>query len=168
MAHLKRNHHFHNKNWTCILTAIINFLLWQDLKGSLKYRTGTIIYRYRRNYWFIAHGSKICNNFNMYFYLNNSTLLFWDLLKHYKYYCIILSTNHWLDWNQEYQQNHWYAITNNRDHQKTAVIKYTGKSQYATLSLHWMQGKSDHLSYISALLQEHGRPELKVKKLEDL
>ena len=31
-----------------------------------------------------------------------------------------------------------------------------------------MQGKSDHLSYISALLREHDRPELKVKKLEDL
>ena len=48
------------------------------------------------------------------------------------------------------------------------IIENTGKSQYATLSLHWMQGKSDHLSYISALLREHGRPELKVKKLEDL
>ena len=31
-----------------------------------------------------------------------------------------------------------------------------------------MQDKFDHLSYISALLREHGRLELKVKKLEDL
>ena len=48
------------------------------------------------------------------------------------------------------------------------VIENTGKSPVRNFVFALDGGQNDHLSYISALLREHGRPELKVKKVEDL
>ena len=48
------------------------------------------------------------------------------------------------------------------------VIENTGKSPVHNFIFALDAGQNDHLRYISALLQEHGRPELKVKKVQDL
>ena len=48
------------------------------------------------------------------------------------------------------------------------VIENTGKSPVRNFIFASDARQNDHLSYISALLREHGRPELKVRNLEDL
>ena len=79
------------------------------------------------------------------------------------------SKEHLLRWSRQRTWFHYWNLELWIEYQECQqIIENTGKSQCATLSLLWRQGKSDHLSYISALLREHGRPELKVKKLEDL
>ena len=48
------------------------------------------------------------------------------------------------------------------------VIEDTDKSPVCNFIFALDAGQNDHWSYISALLREHGRPELKVKNFEDL
>ena len=48
------------------------------------------------------------------------------------------------------------------------VIKNTGKSSVYNFIVALDARQNNHLNYTSALLRDHGRPELKVKKLGDL
>ena len=48
------------------------------------------------------------------------------------------------------------------------VIENTGKSPVCNFIFALDARQNNHWNYTSALLREHGRPELKVKKLEDL
>ena len=123
-------------------------------------------YRYRRNYYifflFIAHWS-IIKRFAItliciFLIKYNSTPSFCDLLKHYKYF--VVCTNHrlWFEY-QERRQNYWFALI-------TKIIKKLVIEKISIL--HGQEPSRNFICAFSTILWEHGRPKLKVKKLEDL